>query len=171
MKVRQVTASMMSAGARHSDQAEVWRSIDDKANRLGAASETRAMAGVFERLAPSINEFVGAFAPSEQQAGALFAIDGRVVGLELFDAPSTWRKLGPKLIRSYAVDALDRGGARSITSDDEWRRFLRSVAASEASAYPATGVGTDLRLAGAAIDGAALVAGGRVVHLCAFGPA
>ena len=38
----------------------------------------------------------------------MFLVAGCLAGLELFDAPSTWRKLLPKLVRSYALDAIDR---------------------------------------------------------------
>lgn len=38
----------------------------------------------------------------------MFAIGGKVSGFELFDSPDTLRKLWPKLLRSYGLDALDR---------------------------------------------------------------
>ena len=71
-------------------------------------------------------------------------------GLELFDAASTWRKLAPKLIRSYALDALDRDArhTRRWTGPDPPNQFAGAVASSPASAFPAAGEGEDVRLTG-----------------------
>lgn len=55
------------------------------------------MSAVFDKVGTSLDEFVAAFPPVEHQVGAVFLINGRPAGLELFDAPSTWRKLSPKL--------------------------------------------------------------------------
>jgi hypothetical protein len=52
-------------------------------------------------------EYVRAFDCAPLQAGLVFAIDGRAVGLDLFDYPHTLRRLFPKLLRSYALDALE----------------------------------------------------------------
>jgi hypothetical protein len=41
------------------------------------------------------------------QVGMMFAIDGRIIGFDLFDCAETLRRLFPKLIRSNALDALD----------------------------------------------------------------
>jgi hypothetical protein len=167
-KMRDVTASLRQTGTRHSDQSEVWSRIADKSARLGAASETGAMAAMFEQAQAPIERFVEAFPSQAGQAGGIFFINGRIAGLELFDAPATWRKLAPKLLRSYALDAIDRRGAPRSGSADEAPKFLECVAQSEASVFPATGLGSDVRLSSPALSGAALVVGGRAVHISAF---
>lgn len=115
-----------------------------------------------------MDDFVRAFAPAARQVGAIFAVNGRVAGLDLFDAPSTWRKLAPKLVRSYAVDAIDRNGAAREMVSHEVRRFMAAVAASPTSEFAATGMGSDVRATAADVAAAALVAGGHTVHLSAF---
>ncbi len=107
-KMRDVTASLLQTGTRRSDQGDVWSRIAHKSARLGAESDTGAMAAMFDQAQAPIERFVEAFPLDPRQAGGIFLINGRIVGLELFDAPATWRKLAPKLIRSYAVDAIDR---------------------------------------------------------------
>lgn len=94
--------------------------------------------------------------------------NGRVAGLDLFDATSTWRKLAPKLVRSYAVDAIDCSGASRELHADEARAFMSAVAASPTSQFAATGMGTDIRVSAADVAAAALVNEGRAVHLSAF---
>ena len=168
-KMRDVTASLRQTGTRRSDQGEVWSRIAHKSARLGAESETGAMAAMFEQAHAPIERFVEAFISDARQAGGIFLIDGRIVGLELFDAPATWRTLAPKLIRSYAVDAIDRRRApRSKVAADEAQRFLERVAESEASVFPGTGLGSDVRLSGPALSGAALAVSDRAVHISAF---
>jgi hypothetical protein len=168
-KMRQVTASLAGSGNRGSDQGAVWHLIHEKSARLSAASDTSAMSAMFEKLDTPIEAFMAAFLPLDHQVGAMFFINGTEAGFELFDAASTWRKLAPKLVRSYAVDAIDRRGR---PTRDRARRapkaFAKAVGSTPASVFPAIGEGNDVRLTGTDVAGAALVAGGRVIHLSAF---
>jgi hypothetical protein len=167
---RQVTSSLMDGGGRRSDQGDVWRRVEEKSARFNVASDTSAMSALFDKVGGSLDDFVSAFSPGEHQVGAVFFINGRPVGLDLFDAASTWRKLSPKLVRSYAVDALDRDGREPLQkpSAEVPTQFASAVASSPSSAFPAAGEGEDVRLTGAEIAGAALVARGRVIHVSAF---
>lgn len=167
-RMRQVTDSIASSGTRRSDQSEVWSSIDAKAARLGAASDTMAMSAVFERHALDVDAFAAGFEPVPGQTGAIFAINGAVVGLEHFDAPDTWSKLAPKLVRGYAVDAIDGMTPPDSPLSETVAAFLAHVRAAHPVAYPAVGMGEDVRLRGELVNGAALVADGGVVHMSAF---
>jgi len=172
-KMAQVSESMRSSGRRTSNQGEVWRDISDKFNKFGSSSPTSAMSDIYEQQSGRLEEYVGSFAPAAGQVGAVFVINGRIVGLDLFDFPETFKKLLPKLLRSYGLDALDRAGSASVEaqplpSDVEVDKFLKEVMAAEAEEFPAIGQGQDLRLTGSALTGAALAADDRVVHLSAF---
>jgi len=175
LRIRQVTESMKSSGRRSSDQGEVWREIDFKLDQMSMESPTAAMADIYESAAAGLEEYVSAVQPAPGQLGALFAIDGKPVGLDVFDSPETLRKLLPKLIRSYALDALcrlrSRGGQKKknpAASKRKAEAFLHSVARAEPSTFEGTGEGDDVRLTGQDMCGAALVSEGRVVHLSAF---
>jgi hypothetical protein len=174
-KMAQVSASMASSGVRHSDQGEVWQNIDEKFARLKTSSRTSAMADIFEQHSARLEEYVKSFAPAEGQLGAVFMIEGKVCGFELFDSPDTLTKLWPKLLRSYGLDALDRSdsvhqkeGKPTLPSPNDVESFLRRVSTGETKKYPAIGEGEDIRLASPDLTGAALAAHGRVVHLSAF---
>jgi hypothetical protein len=167
--MRQVTGSLKGPGSRESDQGAVWSLIDEKSARLSTASDTSAMSALFEKQETPLEEFVAEFSPSEHQVGAMFFINGVQAGLELFDAASTWRKLAPKLVRSYAVDAIDRRGKPSRARARRTpQAFANAVGSTPTSVFPAIGEGSDVRLTGTDVAGAALVAGGRVIHLSAF---
>jgi hypothetical protein len=166
---RHVTSSLMAEGNRRSDQGAVWSLIAEKATRLDAPSETSAMSAVFDKVGASLEDFVAAFPPLAHQVGAVFFVNGQPAGLELFDAVSTWRKLSPKLVRSYGVDAIDGRGHPSRGEESTApNAFATAVESSPASVFPAVGEGEDVRLTGADISGAALVARGRVIHVSAF---
>lgn len=168
-KMQHVSASMRQSGSRYANQAEIWSDISHKAASLSVHSDTDAMSDIYEQRRGRIEDFVAAFAPQPRQAGAIFAINGRITGLELFDAAATFRKLMAKLVRSYAMDAIEETAAESRPPVEEVvRRFLDDMQAAALRRFPALGVGEDLRLESATIAGGALAADERIVHLCAF---
>lgn len=175
MKMHQVTSSMKLSGLRSSDQGAVWRDIDRKFSRMGTSSSSSAMGAVYEEYSTRLEDFAGALSATEGQVGAMFAIDGQIIGFDLFDSPETLQKLLPKLVRGYALDALDSPGsqppatARHVTvSQTEAVEFLTAVNSSEANSFPGVGEGQDVRLTSPNLSGAALISDNRVIHLTAF---
>ena len=167
-KMRQVTASMHSLGERRSDQGAVWDLIARKSARLQSPSPTSAMAAMYEKFEAPLDDFVRAFPAVDKQTGAVFLINGAPAGLECFDASATWRQMAPKLIRSYAVDAVDRQHERNEQPAVDPAEFVARIAAATASVFPAIGEGEDIRMESEDIIGAALVAHGRAIHVSAF---
>jgi hypothetical protein len=108
-KVAEVSASLISEGTRRSDQGTVWEAIAAKASRMEAQSDTSAMSAIFERHEQVLEEYVAQLAAVEHQRGAVFSVHGRVAGAELFDRAAAWRRLMPKLVRSYAIERWTRG--------------------------------------------------------------
>ncbi len=106
--------------------------------------------------------------PLERQAGALFAINGVIVGLDLFDSPATWRKLMPKLVHCYGLDALDRQPRRRREAKPDPALFVHTLAKATVTEFPAIGLGKDLRLEGKGLVGGALASDDSLVHLVAF---
>jgi hypothetical protein len=152
-----------------SDQGEVWADISMKSVRMEAHSETDAMSDIFEKHEESVDQFVGSFAPVEGQVGAVFCINGSIVGIELFDHPETLTKLLSKLIRSYALDAIDAAATKTAAANGETiGKYLETVAATESVGFPAVGLGEDLRLNNPEIAGGALMVDEKIVHLVAF---
>lgn len=166
-KARHVTASLRTAGRYSSRQDDVWADIAAKAERLGTSSPSAAMAAMYEDYQAAVDAYVAHLQPAAGQIGAVFAINGQARGLELFDHPQTFSGLLPKLVRSWALDAIDEEGTPAAGGLDA-QGLLAQTAAAEVSEHPALGEGRDLRLSAPGLTGAALVARGRVVHLCAF---
>jgi hypothetical protein len=114
----------------------------------------------------------------EGQVGAVFLINGTIAGIDVFDIPETFIKAAAKLMRSYAVDALDtppETAAQAAQSEaaqapraEAVRAFLKKTAIASRTSFKAVGLGHDLRLDGDNVSGAALEVSERVVHLVAF---
>ncbi len=168
MKVQQVTCSMEACGSHRADQGAIWNDIDAKAQRMAASSATRAAAAMYDQARPDLDAFQAKLEAVPRQVGAVFAINGAIVGLELFDNAETWRKSMPKIVESYGLDALDRRAEGPGHARPDAKRFLASVAEAAVEAFPAVGLGEDLRLRSPQIAGAALAVDQQLVHLLAY---
>jgi len=168
-RMAQVTGAMRATGSHHSDQGQVWQEIAEKSRRMGAHSPTSAMAAMYDGNRTSLETFVKALKHAAGQAGAVFAVNGAVIGLELFDYPATCARLLPTLVRSYALDALDRRNDKAYPTDSTAvPRLLEEVSGAAGDTFKAVGMGEDLRLTGTNVIGGALLVEGRLVHLSAF---
>jgi hypothetical protein len=168
-KTADVSLSMESNGSRRSNQGAVWEEISAKASRMQAESATSAAALMYEANAHRLEEFVQAMPPAAGQCGAAFAINGTLLGLDVFDAGSTYAKQARKLVTSYALDAIDENRPDVPAANDaDCRALLAEVLRADCRSFKAVGLGQDLRLHGPGLKGAALEADDRLVHLCAF---
>ncbi len=172
-KASQVSESLHSRGSRHADQGQVWAAIDEKLECLGTFSPTRAMGAVYEQHQDEIGAYIDPPSTVDGQVWAVFVVSGEVSGVDLFDAPATLVALWPKLVSSYALDALSTKAQRrdlpAPPADPEAvGAFLDAVGNAEVGRFPAIGAGEDLRLRASGVAGGALWFDGRVLHLGAF---
>jgi len=166
-KAAQVSSSMAAGVSRRSDQSAIWDEIAAKSERLGAVSPTQAMNAMYDSMAVSIDTYLRAFVWAERQTGVIFAIGKETMGLDLMDHPYTMRTMLPKLVRSYALDAVEAPHSPTVRTG-EAAEFLKLIGKAKPLIRPAVGIGEDLRLTGGGIAGAALWAEQRYIHLCAF---
>lgn len=167
-KAEQVSASMRAGGKRASDQGAVWRDIEARLRTVGAPSPTRAMSAAYEHTRENVEQAVTAIRPQAEQRGAVYMINGKLAGIEVFDKAATYAKLAPKLARSYALDAVGQTGEARKLDPLVVSLTLARLKTLKVESYPGTDLGTDLRLADEALNGAALVADEAVLHLEAF---
>jgi hypothetical protein len=175
-KMRGVSASMRESGqrARSDIQSAVWRSVEDKMASFECRSATSSLHDVYEATERDLAPVREKLTAQPDQVGAAFAVDGKLVGAELFDAPATLARMLPKLVDSYAFDAFESRRYRESKKDaqspslDEVKALLTRIAQAPQSTYAAVAKGTDVRIDEPALHAAALVEGERVVHLSAF---
>ena len=166
-KAEQVHMSMSRTGTHDSDQRAIWRDLGAKASRLRAHSPTGAMSDMYEQHETPIDNLVENLPASQNQVGAVFVIDNSIAGIDIFDRPETFAKLLPKLVRGYALDAVDPATATEAPTE-EADKFLAIVASAKAEVFPAVGLGEDFRLSSSEVAGGALVVDQNVIHLGAF---
>jgi len=107
MKTEQVNYSVRASGEFRADQGAIWDGIAEKADRMAAPSPTGAMATIYDKEMSSIRDYVSHFRLMDSQVGAIFMINGKVVGLDSFGNPESFSKVFEKLMESYALDAID----------------------------------------------------------------
>jgi len=147
----------------------VWDGISAKQSRMNVVSDTAAMADMYDQHEQRVEEYAGGFRHVENQVGVVFAIDGEVEGMDLFDAPAICERMLAKLARSFAIDALESADSKATTADRaDVERFLDRVAAAHADTYPGVGLGTDVRLSAPLVAGGGLVHQNELVHMAAF---
>jgi hypothetical protein len=167
-KVMSVSKSYSRKGRPTSDQCALWDTIASKAVDLCVNSPTEAMHDIYEQHHRSVSDYERAFEAVDGQCGAVFAIGDRLVGFELFEHPDVLRKMLRKIVRSYALDAIQSGVSDRTPTAKAAQSFLAEVADGRIESFPAVGLGEDARISGRRVTGAALIADDQVVHLCAF---
>jgi hypothetical protein len=170
LKAEQVHRSVRESGKYRSDQGVIWDEISDKARRRGAASPSMAMDSIYEKDRGSTQEYLSHFSPIQGQVGAVFMINGKVVGLDCFGKAESFSKVFKRLVESYALDAIDW-----FVPDKEEKalkshvtEFLKEGLVAEVETHPSVGSGTDYRMSSRKITGFALCLDGKVLHLSVF---
>lgn len=163
----------LSRGERFdADQGEVWRGVSDCLESSGARSETMAYADYVGSRGVDLQEMTRAFHSVDGQVGFVAAIGDEVVGIEAIGRAGVFARVFPKLVRAYAIDAIDSERVRSESPRvrfDAPNPFLRAVAEAPVATFgPSLGLGEDLRLGSEAVEACALSAGGELVHVSAF---
>jgi hypothetical protein len=168
-KAQQVHHSRKRRGAPMADQGAIWAEVGRKMYEVEAHSPTGAMHDMYEYRRSDIDSYLEGLQPLPNQVGAVFAINGEIVGVEVFDSPSAFQKMFPKLLRSYALTAMTspRHEPRSISRADA-DEFLNTLAKTPTETFQPVGLGAELHLNNEQVSGCALLHEGRLVHLYAF---
>ena len=177
-KSAQVSESLRRDGVARADQSQVWQAISEKSMRLGSSSATAAMAKMFEDHSQAVESFVAGLPVAAGQVGAVFVLNGDAKGVDLFNRPETFRSLIPKILRGYALDAIDlssRRASHAPSSTDVAARatlaqqFMQLVLNAPRTPFAAPGLGETRRLYAPRVCGGELTINGNLVHLSAFG--
>jgi hypothetical protein len=159
-------ASMRSGAGVHADQGVVWSEVEGLHRRHGTHSDTSAMRDSFEAKKVDLDRVIAAFPLVDAQNGLLVLHGSRVVGLDLVSRAPQYAELHEKLLRSYAFEALVRGGEPGDRPVAE--AFLQRIAVLPGQRFKSPGLGWDVRFDGAGVLGSALVYRGQAVHAAFF---
>lgn len=165
----EVSVSMSLTGMRRSNQGRVWSDVDTTLRTFVCDSDTGALSDIYEQQRSRLDEYVRSVRVVRDQVGVVFELNGEVLGMDLFDATDSLARLLPRLVKSYALDAIEHPGAGDARANPlQVSAFLEQVAVAPTQVFPSTDLGQDVRFTGESIMGGALVEDGRVIHLVAF---
>jgi hypothetical protein len=178
-KLRNRKAHMVAESlARHkqaaTDQGRVWDDVDHYLGAAKATSSTASFDDAYRQSESSWSTYVDHLQHLDAH-GAIVAIHGQVIALDLVDHRDTFKKLWAGLLRGYAFDAALEGGAKRKQLDRaEVEAWLRTTAANAivapqevggvAQYYSVTGTGH----AGNGLAGGVTVHDGRAIHVALF---
>lgn len=166
----QATKGYHDTGTPSSIQGAVWSEVSRKLGAMGSESASSDLHQAYQDHSVRLGELMAKLPAPEGACGAVFACGGRIAGVDLFDKSATLAKLWPKLIRGYALDALEEQAQPSTTpvTPAAVKDWLRTALAAKAQAFKSPGVGDDIRLEGETLVGAGLVVGDHPVHVELF---
>ncbi len=170
-KMASVRDSIRRYGSRRSDQGQVWDMLDEDSEALDAQSPTGDMGVMFLRHKDTLDSYVKAITADDRHIGAVFVGGYDRIGLDLFDQPSTFAAMLPKLVRSYAIDGLADGSPSSYKPPKFTDPgFVLDMILHDAKFddHPAVAMGRDVGITGMSLVGGALVVDDTVVHMTVF---
>lgn len=168
-KARSVTENLGARMSYASDQGEVWNGISEMAQEANVHTSTGAMRDVFEAKEDEIGKYLETLPVGDGQNGALFLINGTVVGIDCLSLASAYRVLHPKLVKSYAMEAiLAKKGEQKEVSVQTAKAFLEGTSGCSEKKYKSVGLGWDHRFEGEKIVGSALEHEDHVIHMAFF---
>jgi len=103
------------------------------------------------------------------QRGLYVIINKEAVGFDVLSLEKTYQALHPKLVKSYAMDAILSDKQKSkISSSDKTKAFIEKARRCQEKKYKSVGQGTDHQFEGKAILGSALLYRKKVIHMAFF---
>lgn len=169
IKAKTVSDTLADSREYHADQGTVWNAIEELSEEAEALSETGAMKAVFDVKRKDLDAYLKAFVSVPEQKGLLTFVDGEVVGCDYISLQSVYNLLHPKLIKSYAVDALLQREPNTDKPDvRKAKNFYAEVSKCQEKKYESVGKGWDYRFEGKTIVGSALKFEEKVIHMAFF---
>jgi hypothetical protein len=166
-KAQQVTASLYSAEAPLADQHAIWAEVEARHRSTRTHSATAALRDAYVQRGQDLDSIVSRLEyPSDNPTGVVALYDGHAACADLFDRPETLRRYWNRLVRSYALEALDLPPREP--SPGSAARLLQRATCAALQPFASVGAGTDVRITGNGVVGAALVHGGAMVHAGLF---
>lgn len=103
--------------ARVGGQGAVWSEIAAKSARLDAPSVTEAAEEMYRTRSHSLDQYLHALPRRPGQCGTIVCLAGRVVCLDYVSRSEVFAGLYAKLLRGYALDAIENPVDRPVPDD------------------------------------------------------
>jgi hypothetical protein len=164
-----VKHSLEASRSYRGDQGAVWEGIASCAMMANVRSVTGAMSDIYESKLDDPKGYLDVFKYVPRQNGIFVMVNGRAAGFDIISFEPAYEILHPKLVKSYAMDALL---ARSNRDDEpsigKARSFIEEAVQCEEKRFKSVGHGWDHRFEGKGMVGSSLVHQEKVIHLAFF---
>ena len=170
-KAVSVSDSLKQSGNYRSDQGAIWDEIHELSADAGIHSPTAAMKDIFEGKKNDLEEYIKAFPCLPYQKGMFVFVRGEIAGWDMLSRESAFEVIFPKLVKSYALDAVLEKGEKKGSSKkpiEEAKRFLQEIKDCKEKKYPSSGQGWDYRFEGKDKVGSALVYRKGIIYMAFF---
>jgi hypothetical protein len=168
-KASSVSRSLEASGSYRGNQGAVWEGIASCAVMANVSSVTGAMSDIYESKEYGLKGYLDAFKYIPHQRGIFVMVNGRVAGFDVLSLESAYETTHPKLVKSYAMDALlEKQTDHEPPSAERARAFLEEAKSCNETKFKSVGYGWDHRLEKKHMVGSALVNEEQVIHLAFF---
>jgi translation elongation factor P/translation initiation factor 5A len=162
---KSVTSSLHEGRGHSSDQVEVWKEVGRQMSSLSSDSETMAMADTYDSHQNRLSEYRDRLKYVEGAIGLAVAIGGQVTSVDLFDKPTTCRKVWDRLLTGVVMDALEASSTGKRADSADVQQALVALREAPWKQTQAAGAGEEFRAeASGDRQASALTCNGTVVH-------
>jgi hypothetical protein len=165
---RGVNDSLKSARTFRAPQRLVWDEVTRKLTSLKVTSATSSFHDLAATLADETARYAVDASELSNAQGMIVAAGKEILGFEYAADPGLFKRLAPRVLRGYALDALERRSVADPPSQKELDGFLGRIRGLEPCAYPGVSLGQDWRFGDRKLVGRALVKSDRILQASFF---
>ena len=136
-KLKAVHRNRSEHGVAASDQGEVWNEVQACLSETAVRSETSSLTDAFEAAEEKLKEHCKRMVLPKGASGVLVGRHDRIIGMDLFDSPTTLKTLWSRLSDAYFFDALRDPAAAMPTPADHAQRFIERLGSAAKPRIPA----------------------------------
>lgn len=159
------------------EQAEIWDGIREESRKLGVSSSTEAFKDVYkaENVEKEMSSYRKKFELVPQlhrdTIGVAVGVHGRIVAIDIFSNPDLFARLWPKLLKSYALNALGPELSKFWwDARGETKEILNKIYRAGENRWNGLDLGETIKINVDNITASALVYNRDVVHLSVLAP-
>jgi hypothetical protein len=160
--------TLLSRHGRKGDgiQKTIWKEIERKLTTTRTLSSTSSMHDIYNNLQEEVDSYVEGFESlNHSTSGFVGVAGGMILGCDIFHSPSIYRKFENKLLRSYALDAIEHRKPTGMNCGvpDFFQEIMQAV-----QKKARIGKSNHFSLKSGSLSGQGTIYHGKVIHLSAF---
>jgi hypothetical protein len=166
--------NVRQAAREKKEQGEVWGAVAETQSKVAAAPAAGALDKTYD--APTVSTNISSYVEHLRNlpdrhpgtVGVVVVIEDEVLCADIFANERMFETLWPKLLKSYALEALGRGKDRGANDTDLAKSFLRRLESADFETQSTPGLGKLVEFTSSKITGSALVYNDAVPHVDMF---